>query len=35
MAYDSQVMRSFCGINLSTDPLPDTITQLKFRRLLA
>ena len=31
--YDSQAMRSF-GINLSTDPVPDATTLLKFRRLL-
>lgn len=32
--YDSQAMRSFLGINLSTDPVPDATTLLKFRRLL-
>ena len=34
MVYDSQAMRSFLGINLSTDPVPDATTLLKFRRLL-
>lgn len=32
--YDSQAMRSFLGINLSVDPVPDATTLLKFRRLL-
>ncbi len=32
--YDSQAMRSFLGINLSADPVPDATTLLKFRRLL-
>ena len=32
--YDSQAMRSFLAINLSTDPVPDATTLLKFRRLL-
>ena len=32
--YDSQAMRGFLGINLSTDPVPDATTLLKFRHLL-
>jgi IS5 family transposase len=32
--YDSQAMRSFLGIQLVTDPVPDATTLLKFRRLL-
>jgi IS5 family transposase len=32
--YDSQAMRHFLGINLSTDPVPDATTLLKFRHLL-
>ena len=32
--YDSQAMRSFLGINLSLDPVPDATTLLKFRHLL-
>ena len=32
--YDSQAMRSFLGINLSSDPVPDATTLLKFRHLL-
>lgn len=32
--YDSQAMRSFLGINLAADPVPDATTLLKFRRLL-
>jgi IS5 family transposase len=32
--YDSQAMRSFLGISLTVDPVPDATTLLKFRRLL-
>jgi len=32
--YDSQAMRSFLGINLSIDGVPDATTLLKFRHLL-
>jgi len=32
--YDSQAMRSFLGIQLASDPVPDATTLLKFRRLL-
>ena len=32
--YDSQAMRRFLGISLSTDPVPDATTLLKFRHLL-
>ena len=32
--YDSQAMRAFLGINLSSDPVPDATTLLKFRHLL-
>jgi IS5 family transposase len=32
--YDSQAMRAFLGIQLSSDPVPDATTLLKFRRLL-
>ena len=32
--YDSQAMRVFLGINLSSDPVPDATTLLKFRHLL-
>ena len=32
--YDNQAMRAFLGINLSSDPVPDATTLLKFRHLL-
>jgi len=32
--YDSQALRSFARIDLSTDDVPDATTLLKFRRLL-
>src|SRR6187455_2307804 len=32
--YDSQAMRTFAGIDLSADPVPDATTLLKFRHLL-
>lgn len=32
--YDSQALRSFVGIDLSVDPVPDATTLLKFRHLL-
>ena len=32
--YDSQAMRTFAGIDLSVDPVPDATTLLKFRHLL-
>ena len=32
--YDSQAMRTFAGIELSVDPVPDARTLLKFRHLL-
>lgn len=32
--YDSQALRSFVGIDLSREPVPDATTLLKFRRLL-
>lgn len=32
--YDSQAMRSFLGIHLASDPVPDATTLLKFRHLL-
>jgi IS5 family transposase len=32
--YDSQAMRSFAGIDLSSQPVPDATTLLKFRHLL-
>jgi transposase, IS5 family len=32
--YDSQALRTFAGINLGADPVPDATTLLKFRRLL-
>ena len=32
--YDSQAMRSFLGIQLGSDPVPDATTLLGFRRLL-
>ncbi|MGC4129369.1 MAG: IS5 family transposase [Bergeyella sp.] len=32
--YDSQAMRSFLGIQLASDPVPDATTLLKFRHLL-
>jgi len=32
--YDSQALRTFAGIDLSVDPVPDATTLLKFRHLL-
>src|SRR5580698_11347075 len=32
--YDSQALRTFAGIDLSVEPVPDATTLLKFRRLL-
>jgi len=32
--YDSQALRTFAGIELSVDPVPDATTLLKFRHLL-
>jgi transposase, IS5 family len=32
--YDSQAMRTFTGIDLSVEPVPDATTLLKFRHLL-
>src|ERR1700727_1920566 len=32
--YDSQAMRIFVGVDLSTEAVPDATTVLKFRRLL-
>jgi IS5 family transposase len=32
--YDSQAMRTFAGIDLSVEPVPDATTLLKFRHLL-
>jgi IS5 family transposase len=32
--YDSQAMRTFAGLDLSVDPVPDATTLLKFRHLL-
>jgi IS5 family transposase len=32
--YDSQAMRTFIGIDLSAEPVPDATTLLKFRHLL-
>jgi IS5 family transposase len=32
--YDSQAMRSFAGIDLSSEPVPDATTLLHFRHLL-
>ena len=32
--YDSQALRTFARIELSTDPVPDATTLLKFRHLL-
>lgn len=32
--YDSQALRTFAGIDLSADPVPDATTLLKFRHLL-
>src|SRR5277367_4324883 len=32
--YDSQALRIFVGIDLSTEAVPDATTLLKFRRLL-
>ncbi len=32
--YDSQAMRTFAGIDLSVDPVPDATTLLKFRHRL-
>ena len=32
--YDSQVMRTFAGIDLSVEPVPDATTLLKFSHIL-
>ena len=32
--YDSQAMRTFAGIDLSVEPVPDATTLLKFRHIL-
>ena len=32
--YDSQALRTFAGLDLSADPVPDATTLLKFRHLL-
>src|SRR4030088_3247734 len=32
--YDSQALRTFAGIDLSVEPVPDATTLLKFRHLL-
>jgi len=32
--YDSQALRTFAGLDLSVDPVPDATTLLKFRHLL-